>query len=193
MTANFRKNKTYNTNHCSFGGEIDIEDFNTYNPNKSRISRQQEANLFYENMKKRQAEEKEKEKYGSMTLEELRKQKIISNTDGRPSDSLTDEKWQKEFNIRKLFIHPHDKGMKRLGGKHSRESGAWNEESSGLYLGCTNWQSYCSFINDILHNIESGQIDYCYYIYQITELTRFHHDTLKTRYCNGYWEVWLEK
>ena len=32
-----------------------------------------------------------------MTLEELRELKLISNTDGRPSSVLTDERWQKEF------------------------------------------------------------------------------------------------
>ena len=78
-------------------------------------------------------------------------------------------------------------------GKYSKESGKWNEETQGTYHGCTNWQQYCSYINDILSIIRSGQVDYCYYIYQILDLLKFHYDDLKTRYCDGYWEVWLER
>ena len=83
--------------------------------------------------------------------------------------------------------------MRKLSGKYSKESGIWNEETMGTYYGCTSWQSYCSYINDVLNNIRMGQIDYCYYIFQIMELARFHYNTLRTKYCDGYWEVWLER
>ena len=119
--------------------------------------------------------------------------KLISNTNGRPTSTLTDEKWQKEVNLRKMFITPYPKDIKKLKSQHSKESGLWNEETQGTYHGCTNWQSYCSYINDILRNIRSGQVDYCYYIYQILDLAKFHYNTLKTKYCDGYWEVWLER
>lgn len=128
-----------------------------------------------------------------MTLEELREMKLVSNTNGRPTSTLTDEKWQKEFNIRKLFITPYSKEIKKLGGKYSRESGLWNEEMHGTFHGCTSWQSYCSYINDVLNNIRMGQVDFCYYIYQIMDLAKFHYDSLRTKYCDGYWEVWLER
>ncbi len=130
-------------------------------------------------------ERKEKQ----MTLEQLRAAKQISNTNGRPAFHLTDEKWQKEFAIRKSFLQPYDKNIKNLNGK---ESGTWNEESRGSYYGCTNWQSYCSYINDILNNIHQGGTDYCFFIYQVMELAKFHFNDLKTKYRDGYWEVWLE-
>ena len=128
-----------------------------------------------------------------MTLEELKEMRIISNTNGRPDSNMTDERWQKEFNVRKLFITPNDKKHKRMGGKFSRESGTWNEEKDGEYLGMTNYQEYCSYINDVLKNIRAGQIDYCYFIYHIMDLLKFHYDDLRTKYCDGYWEVWLER
>lgn len=186
---------TESNNHNIFSGNINIEDFNTNLPNKKRISNQIDANNLENLLQEKKKQNDEEKKYMHMTLEELREMKIISNTNGRPSPSLTDEKWQKEFNVRKMFITQHCKGVKRLSSKYSRESGSWNEETQGEYHGCTNWQEYCSYINDILRNIKSGQRDFCYYIYQILDLAKFHYENreLKTRYCDGYWEVWLEK
>lgn len=135
---------------------------------------------------------KKNNNHKDMALEELRELKLISNTDGRPSSALTEERWQKEFELRKLFVVPYGKSTKLLGGKHSKEPGIWAEETNGQYDGQTNWQSYCSYINDVLRNIRRGQTDYCYYIYQIMDLARFHPDNLKTKYCDSYWEVWLE-
>ena len=97
------------------------------------------------------------------------------------------------FNLRKLFITPYPSDIKKLKGKYSKESGYWNEETMGEYYGCTSWQSYCAYINDILSNIRAGQVDYCYYIYQILDLVKFHYNNLMTRYRDGYWEVWLER
>lgn len=179
----------YKPNHSTYGGEIDIEDFNTYTPNKKRINNQYEANNFQTILENKNKEKK----YKNMTLEELKEMKLVSNTNGRPSSTLTDEKWQKEFNVRKMFITPHQKNIKKLTGKYCEESGMWNEEINGEYKGKTNWQSYCRYINDVLSNIRAGQIDYCYFIYQIMDLAKFHYDNLRTRYCDGYWEVWLER
>lgn len=179
--------------HSTFGGEITIEDFNTYSPNKKRISNQIDGMNLHETIKEKQNKGNEEKKYKNMTLEELKELRLISNTNGRPTSFMTDEKWQKEFNLRKMFITPHPKEIKKLKGKCSMESGMWNEETQGKYDGCTSWQSYCSYINDILNNIRSGQVDYCYYIYQILDIAKFHYNTLKTKYCNGYWEVWLER
>ena len=193
MTRNYYTQSNYKQDYTTFSGEIQIEDFNTYSPNKKRISNQIEAINFPETIKKKQVKKDKEEKYKNMTLEELKEMRIISNTNGRPDSNMTDERWQKEFNVRKLFITPNDKKHKRMGGKFSRESGTWNEEKDGEYLGMTNYQEYCSYINDVLKNIRAGQIDYCYFIYHIMDLLKFHYDDLRTKYCDGYWEVWLER
>ena len=193
MAKEIYRTKKYEENYSTFSGEIQIEDFNTYSPNKKRISNQIEAINFSETIKKKQIKKDKEEKYKNITLEELKEMRIISNTNGRPDSNMTDERWQKEFNVRKLFITPNDKKHKRMGGKFSRESGTWNEEKDGEYLGMTNYQEYCSYINDVLKNIRAGQIDYCYFIYHIMDLLKFHYDDLRTKYCDGYWEVWLER
>ena len=191
--TNYYTTRNYKPDHSTFSGEIDIEDFNTYSPNKKRISNQMDAINLSKTIKNEQIKKEEEKKYKNMTLEELREMKLISNTNGRPTSAMTDEKWQKEFNLRKMFITPYSKDIKKLKGQHSKESCMWNEETQGTYHGCTSWQSYCSYINDILNNIRSGQVDYCYYIYQILDIVKFHYNDLKTRYCDGYWEVWLER
>lgn len=175
----------YEVDHTKFGGNIDIEDFSTILPNKKRIANQ--INTIKESNQR-----KEQQKYKHMTLEELKEMRIVSNTNGRPSSNLTDEKWQKEFNVRKAFVKPYSKNITRLTGQGSKESGMWNEETQGTYHGRTNWQEYCAYINDVLWNIRSGQRDYCYFIFQIEDLLKFHYDNLRTKYCDGYWEVWLE-
>jgi hypothetical protein len=198
MTKEFYATVTYNTNHSTYGGEIEIEDFNTDKPNKNRISNQVNADELQNEMNQRKVDRDKEKQYKQMTLEELRAMKIISNTNGRPSSTLTDEKWQKEFNVRKLFVKPISpksgiKKMRCAKNRYSIESGTWNEELHGTYYGCTNWQQYCSYIDDVLKTIRSGQVDYCYYMNQIMDLLRFHYEDLRTRYCDGYWEVWLER
>lgn len=112
---------------------------------------------------------------------------------GRPEPNLTDKEWQEELAIRKLYITPYNKNISKLGGKYSRGSNSWNPDTDGEYHGTTNWQQYCTYINSVLSTIRSGEHDYCYYKYQIMDLLKFHYDTLRTRYCDGYWEVWLER
>lgn len=186
MTEIINRYGIYEVDHTTFGGEIDLEDFSTTIPNKNRINNQVKAiNDSYQR--------KEEQKYRNMTLEELKEMRIISNTNGRPSHTLTDTKWQKEFNVRKLFIKPYSKKVTKLNGKYSRDISQWNEEIQGEYCGQTNWQQYCTYINDVLKNIRSGQVDYCYYIYQIEDLLKFHYSDLRTKYCDGYWTVWLER
>lgn len=192
-TKTYCTTRNYESDHSTFGGEIDIEDFNTYSPNKKRINNQIDATNLPEVIKNKQNKKDEEKKYKNMTLEELREMKFISNTNGRPSSTLTNEKWQKEFNVRKMFVTPYPKNIKKLGRKFSRESGMWNDETMGTYHGVTGWQAYCNYINDVLNNIRSGQIDYCYFIFQIMDLLRFHYDDLRTKYRDGYWEVWLER
>lgn len=177
----------------AFGGIIDVADFNTTLPNNKRIRSQVAANDLKDKLIQEKTRKNEEKKYKNMTLEELKEMKIISNTNGRPASTMTNEKWQKEITVRKLFIKPIDKSVTKLKSNFSKESGMWNEETQGIYHGTTNWQEYCSYVNDVLRNIRSGQVDYCYYIFQIIDLLKFHYDDLKTKYCDGYWEVWLEK
>lgn len=193
MTETNSKTYTYCKNDSQFSGIITIDDFNTQLPNKNRINNQAHANQMQEEFMNKINQQKKLERYRKMTMKELQEMKIVSNTDGRPSDTLTDEKWQKEFEVRKLFVHPNDQKHTKMNGPYSREPGVWNDKSDAGYPGPTNWQSYCSYMNDVLRNIRSGQTDYCYFIYQILDLLKFHYNTLHTRYCNGYWEVWLEQ
>lgn len=126
-----------------------------------------------------------------MTLEELFYVKPTRATQGRPSANLTDKKWQDEFEVMKLYIAPYKNPPSRFGSKGSKESGRGYETIK--YDGITNWQSYCTYMNDVLRNIKIGNTDFVYYGYQIADLLRFYYDNLRTRYCDGYWEVWLER
>ena len=126
-----------------------------------------------------------------MTLEELFYVKPTRATQGRPAANLTDKKWQDEFAVMKLYITPYKNPPSRFGGKSSKESGMTYENTT--YHGATNWQSYCTYMNDVLRNIKAGNTDFVYYGYQIADLLRFYYNTLRTRYCDGYWEVWLER
>lgn len=165
----------------NYSGIIEPEDFNTYEPNKNRIGNQKSADELMEDTKM------------GLTLEELRELRKVSNTDGRPSPDLTDKKWQEEFRLRRLFVQPTE--AKKFGGRHARmvKAGEIDGDLSPTSTEFTNYRQYSCFINDILDNIRRNQVDYCYYIYQILDLLPFHRDELRTRYCDGYWEVWLER
>lgn len=155
MTESLYKTQKYNHTPPIFREIIDIEDYNTEHPNAKRIKKLLHSLELSE-------QNRELEKYKGMTMDELRMYKVISNTDGNPSPSLTDEKWQKEFNIRKMFLKKQP----------------------------INRDAY---IKDVLKNIQAGQVGYCYFIYQVMELAMFYPTALKTRYRDGYWEVWLSK
>lgn len=126
-----------------------------------------------------------------MTLEELFYVKPTRATQGRPAANLTDKKWQDEFKVMKLYVTPYKNPPGRFGGRNSKESGRTYENTT--YHGATSYQNYCSFMNDVLRNIKSGDTDFVFYGYQIADLLRFYYNTLRTRYCDGYWEVWLER
>lgn len=127
-----------------------------------------------------------------MNLHDLQRIKPRYGT-GRPSSTLTDEKWQEELSVRKLYITPCDKKHKRMGGRYSQDVKKWNDDTGIQYYGATDWQRYVAHINDILNVIRSGKVDYCYYVYQILDLLKFHYNDLHAKYIDGYWEVWLEK
>ena len=94
------------TNHSVFGGNIEIEDFNTSCPNKRRIQNQMEAVHLQQTLEKRKYRTEKEKKYKTMNLEQLKKMKVISNTDGRPAEHLTDETWQKEFAVQIPLFWP---------------------------------------------------------------------------------------
>ena len=129
----------------------------------------------------------------NITMEDLREARLISNTDGRPVSSLTDEKWQKEFEIRKLFAKPYSDTQKVVEVYLSKDDlpPTIDDTKYSCYKEARQ-DGYYSFIKDILSNISNGSTDYCYYIYQIMELLKFYPHNLKTKYCDGYWEVWLD-
>ena len=161
MTELLDKKQNHRGSPHIFMETIDIEDFNTEHPNTRKLKKLFNTLEFSE-------QNKEMEKYKGMTMDDLRKNKIISNTDGKPSPSLTDEKWQMEFNIRKMFIN-------------TCQGYTAGSKSNHIY------------ITDVLNNIQHGQVDYCYFIYQIMDLLKVYPVSLKTRYRDGYWEVWLNK
>jgi len=131
-----------------------------------------------------------------MNLQALRGAGCVRSSDAFPRSTtkqMTDDEWQENFKILKAVTIPSVN--KKMGGQYSVESGRWNRESSGAYYGTTNWQQYCSFINNVLNNIRSGGVDFCYFTYQIKDLLSFELSRLETRYNpqDKYWSVWLKK
>ena len=102
------------TNHSVFGGNIEIEDFNTSCPNKRRIQNQMEAVHLQQTLEKRKYRTEKEKKYKTMNLELLKKMKVISNTDGRPAEHLTDETWQKELIFVNYLSHLMEEKSKNL-------------------------------------------------------------------------------
>ena len=73
MTRNYYVTGNYEVDHSTFGGEIEIEDFNTYSPNKKRINNQIDAINLPKIIKNKQNKKDEEKKYKNMTLEEIAK------------------------------------------------------------------------------------------------------------------------
>lgn len=126
--------------------------------------------------------------YKGYSLEELRRMRIISNTDGRPNPSLTDDKWQVEFYFRKMFVKPYPPNIRKMSVCTNR-----GYETTQTYSGEFQYKRYSMYINDVLKTIRKGKVDYCYFIYQIMDILKFHYNDLRTKYIDDYWEVWLEK
>ena len=113
--------------------------------------------------------------------------KYISSTTGRPSKNMSDELWQETFKVLQTMTIPiRDTRMRKPVGS--------KDYYSGDYKGMTQFQQYCSYINDILKVIRSGETDYCHYIYQIEDLLKYERSTLKTEYlpADQCWAVWLQ-
>lgn len=125
-----------------------------------------------------------------MKLEELQ---YVSLTAGRPDYNMTDEKWQQRFAVMRLMTK--QSRLKRMSASKANLISGHKDSEEFAYHGETLYSTYCSFINGVLSTIRvNGRHDYCYYIYQITDLLRFEHDRLRTKYLpeSGCFEVWLD-
>lgn len=112
---------------------------------------------------------------------------------GKPNKNLTDTKWQKYF--RKLSLQTEKQNIASMNIKQPKIIiNGYNGTKQFSYQGESQYYRYCGFINDILENIRSGKHDYCYFLYQISELLKFEHDRLQTKYLSDYqcFEVWLD-
>jgi|GEM_PF-971481 len=130
-----------------------------------------------------------------MNLEELRKLNLSNNL---LSDDIKAETLTKTLNITNSDFQQHLTLMK-LHNKPTKEkrlsSTTPNYKINGQFARLfesgnneTNYTYYIKFINNILTNINRGEIEYCYYIGQVRELLRFIPD-LKVNLCDFYFEV----
>ena len=88
----------------------------------------------------------------------------ISDIYKKPPKDYTSRQWRSDFEEIKSKVIPTQERFMRV----IRDS-----PSYGSYHGKTQYQQYCSFINNILKSIRRGEIDYCFYIYQIQDLLKF--------------------
>ena len=102
-----------------------------------------------------------------------------------------DEAWQIEFEQLRARTVPTNK--KKLPTKPDQVYISGADSKERLYMGDTQWSNYRAYINDVLDAIRGGEVDYCYFLYQIKELLRFERDDLRSRWDgeNKCFEVWL--
>ena len=94
----------------------------------------------------------------------------------RPPKDYTNQQWQSDFEILKQFVTPAQENEMRI----IRDTSLY-----GSYHGKTQYQNYCSFINNILKNIRSGEVDYCFYIYQIADLLKYEQERLEVQWLQS--------
>lgn len=112
---------------------------------------------------------------------------------GRPSDSLSDELWQIRFEkIRNMmktssFENKLTDSTIPISVIRFRSKLHKKENSS-------EWAKYKSFLNNVLTTIRKGGHDYCFFVYQITDLLCFENTALKSKYHTDIqcFEVWLD-
>lgn len=97
----------------------------------------------------------------------------MKNSDKRylrkPPKGYTNSQWQEDFEFLKLVIVPDEYKQSLLSNQSN-----YNDYHGGYFQ----YQYYATFIKDVLSNIRSGNVDYCYYIYQISDLLLFEHERL---------------
>lgn len=89
-------------------------------------------------------------------------------------NGYSDAQWQQDFAIIKQLVHPSRFKRMRTIPEPS--------DFAGTYHGQTQYQNYCNFINNILHNIRSGDIDYCFNVYQIFDLLKYEKERLQAEW-----------
>ena len=117
----------------------------------------------------------------------------FSLTAKKPEKGMTNEEWQEYFALMKVLTkQTKERLLKR---SSSPIINGYYVEGQLSYQGETQWERYKEFINSVLKTIRKGEYDYCFYIYQISELLRFEHDNLRTLWLpdERYFQVWLEK
>lgn len=128
-----------------------------------------------------------------MNLDDMQKSfwAATSSQSGRPSSVMSDAQWQLKFETMKKDVTPTSR--KRYGGLYATDPGTHDSRRYGAYIGSTNYQNYCGFINDALSAMRHGNRTLCFYTYQIADLLRFEKDRLQTRYIpeDEWWECWL--
>lgn len=125
-----------------------------------------------------------------MNLEKL---KMIIKSDKFLLKEMTNSDWQKYLSVLKLIVRQStEKSMKC---SYPTLVNGYYDYSYSTYSGDTQWQSYCKFINGVLRTIRKGECDYCYHIYQISDLLRFEHDNLEAVWLPEFncFEVYLKK
>lgn len=91
----------------------------------------------------------------------------------RPPKEYTNKEWLSDFeNLKRTVIPAQEDRMREIP----------DTSSYGSYYGKTQYQNYCSFINNILRNIRRGEVDYCYYIYQIADLLKYEKERLEVQW-----------
>lgn len=111
-------------------------------------------------------------------MKNIRELDNISSSKKRIPLKMTDEEWQEYFSELRKKIKPSSEHLMKT--SYSIWVNGYKDISYFTYHSDTEWQYYCKFINSVLRTIRGGECDYCYHIYQISDLLRFEHDKLKT-------------
>lgn len=82
------------------------------------------------------------------------------------SENMTDTEWQDYFARMKMIVEPTNEKQMCLRPFRSIYE-------NGVYKGDTQAMRYRQFINSVLKTIRSGEVDYAFYIYQISDLLRY--------------------
>lgn len=124
-----------------------------------------------------------------MKLEDLNT--VNLSADQPPSD-MTNDQWQEYFSKMKLLVKPASGRLMNSRYSPITVNGQRLEKQSS-YAGDTQWYYYCQSINTILRAIRKHKHDYCYNVYQITDLLKFEPDRLATKWLpeDRCIEVWL--
>lgn len=111
-----------------------------------------------------------------MTLEEM---KDINLSAGRPPYNFTDEKWQNQLRLMRIMIPMSHEYKMRCSNRRYQVNGVSNPDEK--YDGETDYQRYVQYINSVLTAVRKKETEYCYFIYQISDLLKFE-PMLKARY-----------